>query len=90
MLEYGGRLFGQRHRIPVADNRSRRLQKGVDGRGRVPRAVFHVVDRHADQLARLRSRRSEPDVGERDAIGRRGGAFQRFPVLVKPLNQPVD
>ena len=66
------------------------LRKALMGAGASPRSVLHVVYRHADQLARLRRRGSESNVGERRSIGRRGGAFQRGPVLVESLYQPVD
>ena len=88
-LEDRGRRVGQHHRVAVADHRGRRLVEGVDRRLLRQRAVFHVVHRHADDVAGLRHRRTQPHARHGHALAVGGGLLDLGLVGV-PLGDEAD
>ncbi len=89
-LEDRRRDVGQDHRVAGADDRARRLVEGVDRRGLLQRAVFHVVDGHAVDVARLRQRRADADFRDGHARPARDRLLQARAVGIEPLDQAVD
>ena len=89
-LEDRRRHVGQHHRVAGSADGVRRLLERVDRRRRAAGAVFHVVDRHAVDIVRLRQRSAQLDRRQRRPLAARRGVVELCAVLVEPRDQPVD
>jgi hypothetical protein len=88
-LEDGRGDIGQHHGFAVADDAARRLVEGVDRRGLLARAVFHVVDGHAVHVDRLRQGRAQLHLCHRHAFAVGGGPLQGAAIFGEARNQAV-
>ena len=87
VVKVGHRRVGKLHRVTVADHRAGRFQERLPvGRER-QLAVLEIVARHAGDACRLRQRRPQTNVRDRNAlrVGRR--VFELAPVVVETIDQ---